>query len=245
MISAHLHLPLLAYMLFLGRATGLVTPVTKPVCESNGLCFMQNPVQDSLSEVGFAFPRSRIGVEPEMLVSMKVQLPYGFAGIMPGAGAEKRALPGSTSLISALWSVFATREVVDFTDPAFLAAMNSNSFVIQVSDLRPNHTFVPTGASGITPAPGAFFVNASFYRLVTRFQGAAMRELGISPDETTTINYISSMTLPTYITNSTDAPPVALFDASPADVSSWRFELDGKTAQFENYTEMLKAAGLS
>lgn len=69
-----------------------------------------------------------------------------------------------------------------------------------------------------------------------------MRELRVSPDQVSAVTFINSNTLPTYINNAT--PPAALFDGSPAAIdTAFEFEFDGRSAQFENYTEMLKVAG--
>lgn len=78
-----------------------------------------------------------------MLVSMKVELPYGYAGFVPAQGAEqtlRRASSGqsSTNLTgfrSAAFSIDFVSKETQLEDPAVVATVEPDDFVVQVSKM--------------------------------------------------------------------------------------------------------------
>lgn len=95
----------------------------------------------------------------------------------------------------------------------------------------------------VTVAPDVFFVNTSFYNLVTRFEFTAKHGHSlpsIFADEISTLGFINSVNIPQYINNAT--PPAAMFPL--ADAEHTPFVFNAAHARFDNYTDMLKVAGL-
>ncbi|KIP04611.1 hypothetical protein PHLGIDRAFT_120546 [Phlebiopsis gigantea 11061_1 CR5-6] len=227
-------------LLFAALPAGKPTVIRSvaPTCESNGLCFLQTPIVGTSSVIGIALPEKQDLNAPEMLISLQIGLPYGFSGVSLNENSTQALF--ISDFPARGQSVEAAEKKL--SDPAFLETLSSADFVVQMSKPLPNNTFAPGFGANITLAPDIFFVNTSFFRVVALCKNCSVKgdsAPSIFLDEVSKLTFMNSKVLPQYLNSTTNF--AMYFEAGMDHIP---FVLDAHSAHFQNYTEMVQAAGL-